>query len=155
MAGKIYSLLLRRSPQAEASLPEDVQRDVPANGLRIVAASALQSTGDQTMNASTVLPWLFHALGVPPALIGVLVPIRESLSMLPQALLTPWVVRVRHRKWVFAGGALVQALAVAGMALTAAVGRGLAAGVAIIVALAVFALGRCLTSIASKDVQGR
>ena len=49
------------------------------------------------------------------ALTGALVPIRESGSMLPQALLTPFVVRVRSRKLVTVAGALVQAAAVAVM----------------------------------------
>jgi len=120
-----------------------------------VSANALQSSGDQAVNASTVLPWLFAVLGVPSALTGVLVPIRESGSMLPQALLTPLILRVRRRKWVFVAGALVQAIAVAVMAATAALATGLVAGVVIIATLTVFALGRCLCSIASKDVQGR
>ena len=128
---------------------------MPANGLRIVSANALQSSGDQMVNASTVLPWLFATLGVPPALTGLLVPIRESGSMLPQVLLTPWVLKVRYRKWVFITGALIQAAAVGSMALIAALAEGLAAGISILVALTVFSLGRCLTSIASKDVQGR
>src|SRR5690606_38313852 len=105
--------------------------------------------------ASTVLPWLLSVLGVPAALTGLLVPMRESGSMLPQAVLTPLVLRVRRRKWVFVAGAVVQSSAVAAMAVVAATGDGLSAGVAIIVALAVFALGRCLCSISSKDVQGR
>lgn len=152
---RIHDRLIRRDIDAEQALPEGVRRDVPRNGLRLVLANALQSSGDQTVNASTVLPWLFHALGVPAALTGVLVPIRESGSMLPQALLTPWILRVRHRKHVFVAGALVQAASVAVMAGTAALGQGLTAGVVIIAALTVFALGRCLCSIASKDVQGR
>lgn len=152
---RIHDRLIRRDIEAEQALPEGVRRDVPRNGLRLVLANALQSSGDQTVNASTVLPWLFHALGVPAALTGVLVPIRESGSMLPQALLTPWILRVRHRKHVFVAGALVQAASVAVMAGTAALGQGLTAGVVIIAALTVFALGRCLCSIASKDVQGR
>lgn len=152
---RIFETLLSRDPAAEHELPEPVERDVPANALRLVGATALQSTGDQVVNASTVLPWLFHALGVPAALAGLLVPIRESGSMLPQALLLPAVLRVRRRKWVFVAGALVQAAMVAAMALVAAVGRGLAAGVLILLALAVFSLGRSLCSMASKDVQGR
>lgn len=154
-ADTLYSALVRRNRDAEAELPDAVRRDVPANGVRQVAAHALQSSGDQSVNASTVLPWLFHALGVPAGLTGLLVPIRESGSMLPQAFLTPLVVRVRRRALVFVTGALVQAAAVASMALVAALGSGLAAGIAIIVALAVFSLGRCLGSISSKDVQGR
>ncbi|WP_285731941.1 MFS transporter [Nocardiopsis sp. ATB16-24] len=152
---RIYSALVKRNPETEAALPEGVRSNVARNGLRLVSASALQSSGDQTVNASTVLPWLFHALGVPPALVGVLVPIRESGSMLPQAFLTPLILRVRYRKWVFVTGALVQALSVAVMAATAALGRGLTAGVIIVVALTLFSLGRCLGSISSKDVQGR
>lgn len=151
----LYSALLRRNQEAEAELPAEVRRNVAPNGLRLVLANALQSSGDQAVNASTVLPWLFSALGVPSALVGVLVPIRESGSMLPQAFLTPIVLRARRRKWVFVTGALVQALAVAAIALTAALGEGLGAGIAIIVALAVFSLGRCLCSISAKDVQGR
>ncbi|WP_324652346.1 MFS transporter [Georgenia sp. H159] len=146
---------MRRDRDAEADLPEEVRRDVPRNGLRLVAANALQSSGDQAVNASTVLPWLFHTLGVPASLTGLLVPVRESGSMLPQAFLTPIVLRVRRRALVFVAGALVQAAAVAAIALTAAVGHGLLAGITILAALAVFSLGRSLCSIASKDVQGR
>ncbi|WP_435198187.1 MFS transporter [Janibacter sp. GS2] len=152
---KLYSALMRRDPEAEEALPAHVRPHIPANGLRLVSANALQSSGDQSVSASTVLPWLFTALGVPPALIGFLVPIRESGSMLPQALLTPLILRVRQRKLVFVTGALVQAASVAVMAGTAALGHGVAAGITVLVALAVFSLGRCLCSIASKDVQGR
>lgn len=154
-ADSVYSRLVRRDDAAESGLPDEVRRDVPRNGLRLVAANTLQSSGDQTVSASTVLPWLFHLLGVPAALVGLLVPIRESGSMLPQAFLTPLVLRVARRKWVFVTGAGVQAGSVAVMAAIAALAGGAAAGVGILGALVVFSLGRCLCSIASKDVQGR
>lgn len=150
---KLYSALMKRN--AEHDLPEEVRPHIPSNGLKLISANALQSSGDQTVNASTVLPWLFSALGVPPALTGLLVPIRESGSMLPQAALTPIVVRARYRKHVFVAGALIQAATVAVMTATAVLATGLAAGFIIIAALAVFSFGRCLCSISSKDVQGR
>ena len=152
---RLYSALMSRDLEAEQQLPAEIRDDVAHNGLRQVAAQTFQSSGDQTVNASTVLPWLFQALGVPAALVGLLVPIRESGSMLPQAFITSPILRVRHRKWVFVAGALVQSAAVAVMAATAALGSGLSAGVLIVIALAVFALGRSLCSISSKDVQGR
>ena len=154
-ADRLYSALVTRVDPADVNLPESVSREVPRNGMKLVAANTLQSSGDQTMSASTVLPWIFNVLGVPAALVGLLVPIRESGSMLPQAFLTPLIVRVRRRKWVFVAGAAVQAVSVAVMAAIAALGYGTAAGVGILVALTVFSLGRCLCSIASKDVQGR
>jgi hypothetical protein len=152
---RLFSALMRRDLDAEQEMAEGVRSHVASNGLRQVAAQALQSSGDQTVNASTVLPWLFQALGVPPALVGLLVPVRESGSMLPQAFLTPLVLQVHHRRWVFVAGALVQAAAVAVMAATAVLGSGLSAGIVIVGALAVFSLGRSLCSISSKDVQGR
>lgn len=150
---KLYSALMKR--EAESDMPEHERSQVASNGLKLIAANALQSSGDQTVNASTVLPWLFSALGVPPALAGLLVPIRESGSMLPQAALTPLVVKARYRKHVFVAGALTQAASVAVMTGTAVFASGLVAGLIIIAALAVFSFGRCLCSIASKDVQGR
>lgn len=152
---RIYSALVTRHPDGEDQLPADVRANIPTNGLHQVVANGLQSSGDQTVNASTVLPWLFAVLGVPPALTGLLVPIRESGSMLPQAALTPLIVTVRYRKHVLVIGALIEAAAVAVMAATAALADGLTAGIIIVLALAVFSIGRCLTSIASKDVQGR
>lgn len=127
----------------------------PANGLRIVAAGALQSAGDEAVNAKTVLPWLLSALGAPGWMIGLLVPIRESGSMLPQSALTPWVRARPRRKHVWVAGGLVQAVSAAAMALVAALASGALAGTIVLVALTVFALGRSLSSIASKDVLGR
>lgn len=146
---------MKRDREAEADMPAEVRGNIASNGLRIVSANALQSSGDQLVNSATVLPWLFATLGVPPALTGLLVPIREAGSMLPQAFLTPWILRVRHRKWVFITGALVQSVAVGAMVAAAALATGLTAGITILAALTVFSLGRCLSSIASKDVQGR
>lgn len=155
MSRRIFDAVITPSPDAEHELPAPVARNAPGNALRLISASALQNIGDQIVKPSTVLPWLFHILGVPAAFTGLLVPIRESGSMLPQAMLTPAVLRVRRRKWVFVTGALVQAAMVFMMALIAALVSGAAAGVLILLALAVFALGRSLCSISSKDVQGR
>lgn len=48
-----------------------------------------------------------------------LVPIRESGSMLPQLFISDRVKRVRTRKWVYVDGAVAQAAAIAAMGLAA------------------------------------
>jgi hypothetical protein len=154
-AASLYDRLIRTPEGATDGLAPETARDVPRNGLRQIVAQALQSTGDQVVNAKTVLPWLFAALGVPGALVGLLVPIRESGSMLPQAAMVPWVRRHRVRKWLWVAGSAGQALATAAMAVIAATASGTAAGVAILLALAAFSLSRALNSLASKDVLGR
>ena len=57
-ADRVYSALVTPADDQRATLPEGVQREVPRNGLKLVAANTLQSSGDQTVSASTVLPWL-------------------------------------------------------------------------------------------------
>lgn len=151
----IYGRMVKADEEALARLPEDVWQNVPGNGLRLIVAHALQNAGDQVVNASTVLAWLVASIGGPSWVIGLLVPVRESGSMLPRAALAPWVRRHRQRKRIWIIGAAGQAAAVAAMSFTAAVGTGAAAGVALLLEVACFALARALASIASKDVQGR
>lgn len=156
VAERVYARLVRTSPtDATDELAAEVRQDVAANGLRLVSASALQNAGDQVVNAGTVLPWLLSALGAPVGLIGLLVPIRESGSLLPQAAFAPRLQRRSQRKWVWVAGAAVQATAAALMALIAATLTGGVAGTAILAALALFAFGRSLSSLSSKDVMAR
>jgi len=59
------------------------------NARRFIWSNGLQGIGDQIVAAKTVLPWLLSAAGAPGFFIALLVPIRESGSMLPQAAFTP------------------------------------------------------------------
>ncbi|MEZ5325291.1 MAG: MFS transporter [Verrucomicrobiales bacterium] len=121
----------------------------------IVIAQSCSKLADVASSAKTVLTWLMGSVGAPPGFVGLLVPIRESGSMLPQAFLSGLVKRSALRKRVFVIGAVGQALALGAMALCSLMLNGLIAGVAIVGLLVVHALSRCLCSIASKDVLGK
>ncbi|WJY97177.1 MFS transporter [Corynebacterium fournieri] len=125
------------------------------NARRFVWSNGLQNIGDQVVAPKTVLPWLFHAAGVPAVLTSFLVPIRESGSMLPQAFLSPWVTSQRSRKRVWLIGSWGQALAAGLIALSALLLDGAPLGAAVLMLLAAHALFRSLCSLAGKDVQGR
>lgn len=125
------------------------------NARRFVIANGVQNLGDQLVAAKTVLPWLFQAAGVPAALTALLVPIRESGSMLPQAALTPRVLNSPSRKKLWIIGGIVQALAALGIAVAAVVMESLALGLVVLVLLGVLSIGRALCSITGKDVQGQ
>lgn len=152
---RIFRKLVSDDEADLASIRQEARPHIARNALRHIGAQTLQSIGDQAVNAKTVLPWLVSALGAPSAFVAFLVPIRESGSMLPQAAWAPRVRRRTVRKWVWVAGAAGQAVATAGLALVAATAQGAIAGVGVLVALAVFALSRSLSSIASKDVLGR
>ena len=118
-------------------------------------AHGMQSVGDQVINAKTVLPWLLASMGSASWVLALLVPVRESGSMLPQAALMGWLTAKRRRSSVWVMGSLFQGACVAVMAAIAAVGTGTWGGVGVVLSLAGMSLGRSLTSISSKDVMGR
>ena len=125
------------------------------NARRFIWSNGLQNIGDQIVAPKTVLPWLFTAAGVPSVYTSFLVPVRESGSMLPQALLTPWVTSQRSRKRAWLIGSWGQAVSAALIAAAALALTGHALGLAVVVLLAVQAVFRAICSIAGKDVQGR
>ena len=55
-----------------------------SNSNKFIGAHGLQNIGDQIIAAKTVLPWILQAGGAPGFIIAMLVPVRESLSMLPR-----------------------------------------------------------------------
>lgn len=137
------------------SLAPEVAAAVATNSARQIGAHTLQKVGDLVVDAKTVLPWLLAAVGAPPSLVGLLVPIRDAGSMVPQLLLAPAVRRLAVRKWVWVGGGLAQAASVLAMAVVTATATGTAAGVGILATLTVFSLARAASSFAAKDVRGR
>jgi hypothetical protein len=136
-------------------LPPEVADAVATNSVRQIGAMTLQKVGDLVVDAKTVLAWVLAATGAPAGFVGLLVPIRDAGSMVPQLLLAPFVRRLAVRKWVWVVGGLVQALAVVAMAAVTASLTGTAAGVGILASLLVFSLARAASSFASKDVLGR
>ncbi|HKJ54569.1 MAG TPA: MFS transporter [Nitriliruptoraceae bacterium] len=128
---------------------------VTAASRRLVGALTLTKVGDRIIDPKTVLAWFLETVAAPAAFIGLLVPIRESGALLPQAAISPWVARHERRTRVWVLGAIGQAVAAAGMAAVAVALTGAAAGVALIGLLAVFAIARSLCSLSIKDVMGR
>lgn len=135
--------------------PDSAMPHQEYNARRFIWSNGLQGIGDQIVAAKTVLPWLFTAAGVPPAFTSLLVPIRESGSMLPQAALTPWVTAQAKRKRAWLIGSWGQAASAALIALSAMLFDGALLGVIVLVLLAALSIFRALCSIAGKDVQGR
>lgn len=126
----------------------------PPNFLRHVVAVGLTKTGDGLADVKLVLSWLMATLGA-GALVGLLVPVREAASLLPQMLAAPRVRRLTRRKWVWAGAAAVQGVALLVMAAAGVTLSGTVAGLAILAALLMLALARALASVSYKDILGR
>jgi predicted MFS family arabinose efflux permease len=131
---------------------------VRRNFAAYVGSHVLTRFGDVLMNPKTTLTWLAAMLGVPAGLQALLVPVREAGSLIAQPWLAGVIKRRPRRLGLWMLGALMQAVAVASMALLAAVGgvgSGLVSGLLLLLLLTLFALSRGVCSVSSKDLLGR
>lgn len=136
-------------------IPDAACNDQPENFFLQLGANVSTKLGDELASAKLVLPWLLSAAGAPGFFIGLLVPLRESLSLLPQLFVAAAIRARAIRKWFWVGGSIVQALCVMAMAAVALQLEGTAAGWAVIGLLVVFSLARGFSSVAAKDVMGK
>ncbi|MDZ7770556.1 MAG: MFS transporter [Woeseiaceae bacterium] len=136
-------------------IPDASCREQPRNFLIHIATLTATKCGDWLSSPKLVLPWLLTQLGAPAFMLGLLVPVRESLSLVPQLFVASFIRRVAVRKWFWVAGSVLQGFAVGGMALTAMLLDGTAAGWAILALLVIFSLARGICSISSKDVLGK
>lgn len=143
------------SPPAGAHEGSETPGNASGNAQRFVWSNALQNVGDNITAAKSVLPWILAAAGTPALFSALLVPIRESGSMLPQAPLAPWVMSKPYRRNIWVVGSLIQAASAAGIAAATLLLRGSALGFAVVVLLATLSLGRAACSITGKDMQAR
>lgn len=130
-------------------------RATPGNFLRMLGAALFGQVADRITSAKTTLPWLLLTLGAPAWALAVLVPLRESGSMLPQLLIGAVVRRRPIRKGVWVAGAVVQAACLVAMAGCAVYLVGPAIAIAVVLLLALFSFARGACSVAYKDVQGK
>jgi MFS family permease len=153
---ELYSRLV---DEEDARICRDISEEAcveaPRNFFLLIGSSFLTRLGDDIANPKTTLAWLMSALGAPVAMTGLLVPIRESGSLIPQLAIATFVRRQPVRKWAWIAGSVLQAGAVASMAVVALALSGPTAGVGILASLVVFSLARGLSSVASKDVLGK
>ncbi len=131
-------------------------REQPRSYLVHLGSLVFTKIGDEIAGAKLTLTWVMASLGAPAFLTGLLVPIRESLSLMPQLLVAGAMRRHPLRKWFWVAGSLAQGLAVIGIAGVVASGlEGAGAGWAVIGLLVVFSLARGVCSVAHKDVLGK
>jgi hypothetical protein len=97
---------------------------------------------------------MLTSIGAPSWMISLLVPIRESGSLIPQLLLKRRIQHFTQRQRVWRLGVLVQALAILAMLPSVAWLQPFYAGAGVLISLVVLSLGRALCSLTMKDMEG-
>jgi hypothetical protein len=121
---------------------------------QLISIATFGKLADLLISAKTTLPWLLASLGAPIWIISMLVPIRESGSLIPQWPLKQKVRHVKNRLVIWRWGIIIQACAVCLMLASAIFTEALVAGLLILFCLLILSLGRSLSSLSMKDIQG-
>lgn len=149
---KIYRYLVNSN--AKQGRQNDEYKYVERHFFIIVSIRLLSNIASQLANTKTTLTWLASSIGVPPFLIGLFVPLRESLSLIPQALLASYIQGYTTRRYFYFFSLLGQAIVMICLIFIILNLTGIEAGVAFICCLCVFALMRCIGSLSSKELLG-
>jgi hypothetical protein len=136
-------------------IDERACRESPRSFFYLLTSYFFTKLGDAIASPKTTLAWLTTAVGAPPFVLGLLVPIRESGSLVPQLFVGGVIRRLPIRKWVWVAGSLVQAACIGGVGIVALRLEGVVAGWAILGLITLFSLARGFCSVASKDVLGK
>jgi hypothetical protein len=156
LAGSLYDLVTGdEDARICKDIPDAACADQPGNFLLHLGANVCTKIGDELASAKLVLPWLLSAAGAPGFFIGLLVPIREALALLPQLFVAAAIRARAIRKWFWVAGSILQGGCVIAMALAALFLEGATAGWTVVGLLVAFSLARGVASVAAKDVMGK
>jgi hypothetical protein len=125
-----------------------------------VAVSFFVKLADLFTSPKTTLPWLINAVNGPSWLISLLVPVKESGSLLPQAFInTFFLSRYESRTGLWRIGASLQAVGIAGLVIVSYllnaddnIATNLFA-LLFLLLLILTSIGRSCCSLAMKDIQ--
>jgi hypothetical protein len=136
-------------------ISDDACRETPNSFTLILLSNFLTKLGDALASPKTTLAWVTNVVGAPAFVLGLLVPIRESGSLMPQLFIGSAIRGLAVRKWVWVAGSIVQSIAISGIGAVVWLLDGAAAGWAILALITIFSLARGFCSVASKDVLGK
>ncbi|KPD21147.1 MFS transporter [Idiomarina abyssalis] len=136
-------------------IPESACNEQPRSFVLMLLSLMLTKLGDSLVSARLVLPWMLSSLGAPAIFISALVPLRESLALLPQLFVAQKLREQQVRKWFWVAGSIGQALSLLAMLFAVATLDGDMLGWSVVILLALFSLSRGICSVANKDVTGK
>ncbi len=137
------------------AIPEAACTHLPKNYLLNIANGSATKLAEQVAGPNLVLPWLLNALGAPVWLIGLLMPIKQAASLLPQLAVSGYIRQFPMRKWFWVGAGTLQALCLWLMIAAALMLTPLAAGLSIVILLGIFSAASGMGSVAFQDVVGK
>ena len=157
LAERAYTILSGddATDRACEAISDSACTSLPRNYLLNVMNGACTKLAEQLASPGLVLPWLLGSLGAPAVFAAYLQPVKQAGSLVPQLAVADAIRGLATRKWVWTAAGLTQAASLLAMILAALSLQGWAAGLAIVMLMAVFSIASGVGSVAFQDVTGK
>ena len=129
--------------------------NVPGNFLKNSLSGFCSKLAEQLVSPGVTLPWILSMVGASSGFAGLLVPIKNAGSLIPQLLVSAKIRAFSKRKYFWAYSAFFQALMVGLMLLSFLIFDGDTAGYIIVGALFLFSIASGVASVSFKDVMAK
>ncbi|MFD0933178.1 MFS transporter [Psychroflexus salinarum] len=138
------------------SIPDDQCTHLPKNFSLNILNGSLTKLAEKLISPGITLPWILSFLGAPVFLIGMLIPVKDVGSLLPQLLVSGKIRKKEKRKPYWVGAGLTQGTCLLISAiLLAFMNNQIFISYAIVFMLLVFSIASGVGSVSFKDVTGK
>lgn len=153
---RFYDYLIEEDePRACKAIPDEACTNVPKNFSLNIANGTLTKLAEKIISPNLTLAWIMDFFGASSAMVGVLVPIKDAGSLLPQLAVSGKIRSYQVRKNFWAVSALVQGLCWLAASGHIFLGDERTFPIAMLVLLGVFSVASGVASVAYKDVVGK
>ncbi len=137
------------------AISKDACKNVPKNYVLNVLNGSCTKLAEQLAGPKVVLPWLLSAIGAPQFLSGLLMPVKQAGSLIPQLIVSGQIREFPVRKWFWVGAGVSQSIFLILMIFAVLFLPATAAGYTIVILLLLFSTASGVGSVAFKDVVGK
>lgn len=137
------------------SIPEEACRHSARNYKANLMNGAASKLAEQTAGPNLVIPWLLQAIGAPVWILGFVMPLKQTFSLLPQMITAGYIRTLSIRKTVWTVSGFLQALCLLLMIPSAIYLTPAQAGFSVLFLLIVFSTASGAASVAFQDVLGK
>jgi MFS family permease len=138
------------------SIQDSQCTNLPKNFTLNIFNGSLTKLAEKLISPGLTLPWILSFLGAPLFLIGMLVPIKDVGSLLPQLLVSGKLREKEKRKPYWVGAGLTQGICLfISSILLLVIENQVLVSYAIVVLLLIFSIASGVGSVSFKDVTGK
>ena len=153
---KIYDFLSENGEERVCDAIADSScKEVPGNFSLNALNGFSSKLAEQLASPTLIIPWVFSLIGVPSFFNGLLIPVKNAGSLLPQLFVSGKIRAYQRRKYFWSGAAIVQAVMMLLIAYFVSMDRATLVGWAVVGALTIFSVASGVASISFKDVMGK